>query len=604
MPIELTENPISALVQKMEQDYLIGETTRSKYVTENFYEDLCTIDAYLSSKHTSGNTDSFGRVKPFFNIVLAARNIWFRATDIDRKNIRIKATKAKDYIPSFLATVHLQDYMRRENFGQFLNDWGLVLASYNSAVCKFVEKDGRLHTVVVPWQKLIVDSVDFENNPKIEILEMTEAQLRKNKDYDQEMVEALCQSVVSRETLDKTKKDTKDNYIKLYEVHGELPLSYLTGKEKDEDEYVQQMHIISLVANKENGGFDDYTLYSGREKQDPYLLTSLIKNTDGSISLNGSVKNLFEAQWMTNHSIKAIKDQLDLASMLIFQTSDGKFANQNVLSDIQNGQIMIYAKDQPLTQLANTSHDITALQSFGQQWQVLSQELTSTPDIMKGQNMPSGTAFRQAAIIQQESHSNFEIMTENKGLAIEEMMRLHIIPYLKKQMDTLEDYDITKIDSVYIPNEAVKRFNSKAVEAVINKTELPDLQQEMQGVKQELGALGNQRFFKPSEISTKTWQDVFSDFEWEAIVEITDENVEKQAVMDTLSNVFQTLAQNPMILENPAAKLVFNKILNETSAISPVELSSLTQPTPNMPMNNQQQNMQQMPQQIPQVAIK
>jgi hypothetical protein len=605
MPETLTTNPVATLVQKMEQDYLIGETTRSKYVTENFYEDLCTIDAYLSSKHTSGDKDSFGRVKPFFNIVLAARNIWFRATDIDRKNIRIKAGKAKDYIPSFLATVHLQDYMRRENFGQFLNDWGLVLASYNSAVCKFIEKDNRLHTVVVPWQKLIVDTVDFENNPKIEILELTEAQLRKNKEYNQKMVEALCQTVASRETIDKTKKDTKDNYIKLYEVHGELPLSYLTGKERDEDEYVQQMHIISLVGNKSKGGFDDFTLYSGREKQDPYLLTSLIKNTDGSISLNGSVKNLFEAQWMTNHSIIATKNQLDLASLLIFQTSDTKFAGQNVLANIQDGEIMIYAKDQPLTQLSNTSHDITALQSFGQQWQVLAQELTSTPDIMKGENMPSGTAFRQAAIIQQESHSNFEIMTENKGLAIEEMMRRYIIPYLKKKMDTseevsatLEDYDITKIDSIYIPNEAVKRFNQKAVQAVIDKTELPNLQEEMQGVKQELGTLGNQRFFKPSEISTKTWQDVFKDFEWEAEVEITDETIDKEPVLTTLSSVLQTIATNPMILQDPNARMIFNKILEETGRVSAIELSTASsQPQPQQQMVGNQPMQPQMPQQ-------
>ncbi|WP_460992121.1 hypothetical protein, partial [Staphylococcus aureus] len=66
------------------------------------------------------------------------------------------------------------------------------------------------------------------------------------------------------------KKDTKSNYIKVYEVHGELPLSYLTEKEKDETTYVQQMHIISFVASKQ-GGYDDFTLYAGREKKNPYL---------------------------------------------------------------------------------------------------------------------------------------------------------------------------------------------------------------------------------------------------------------------------------------------------------------------------------------------
>jgi hypothetical protein len=583
-------NNIGELVRKAEDDFITGEVQFSKYVSSSLFEDINKIEAYLNSKHTSGEVDSQGREKPFFNIVLAARNIWFRATDIDRKNIRIKATKAKDLVASFLASVHLQDYMRRDNFGQFLNDWGLYLASYNSAVCKFVEKEDKLHAMVLPWNRLIVDSIDFYSNPVIEILEFTPAQLKQKEEYNQEIVDSLIETLTARETIDKRKKDIKNNYIKLYEVHGNLPLSYLTGKKEDKNDYVRQMHIITFVEGKQKGGFDDFTLFSGREKKTPYMLTWLIPSVDGSISLMGSVKSLFEAQWMVNYSVKAIKDQLDLTSKLIFQTSDPSFTNQNALSAIENGQILIYKENMPLTQVANNSHDITSLQAFGQQWQVLAQELSSTPDIMQGNNMPSGTAFRQAAIVQQESHSNFKIMTQNKGLAIEQMMREYIIPYLKKKMDTseeisatLESYDITKIDSIYIPNESVRRFNRKAIEAVINRAQLPDINQEMQGVKQELGYLGNQRFFKPSEISDKTWKDIFKDLEWDVECEITDENIDKEPVLTTLSSILQTLASNPAMLQNPDARLVWNKILEETGRISPIELStSAQQPVPQM----------------------
>jgi hypothetical protein len=125
-----TNSKIGELVRKAETDFISGTTQTSKYVSESLYEDINRIEAYLNSKHISGETDSLGREKPFFNIVLAARNIWFRATDIDRKDIRVKATKRQDYIRTFLATIHLQDWMRRTNFGKFLNDWGITLASY------------------------------------------------------------------------------------------------------------------------------------------------------------------------------------------------------------------------------------------------------------------------------------------------------------------------------------------------------------------------------------------------------------------------------------------------------------------------------------------
>ena len=69
------------------------------------YEDLERIEAYLNSKHISGDTDSMGRPKPFFNIVTAAVSIGYRATDIDRKNISVRATKMGQTAIAFIATI-------------------------------------------------------------------------------------------------------------------------------------------------------------------------------------------------------------------------------------------------------------------------------------------------------------------------------------------------------------------------------------------------------------------------------------------------------------------------------------------------------------------
>src|SRR3990167_5979904 len=96
------DKTIADLVRQAEKDDKFGFTTSSKYVQQSMREDIDTTEAYLSSKHISGDTDYLGREKPFFNIVLAARNIWYRATDIDRKNITIRATKESDEILAFL----------------------------------------------------------------------------------------------------------------------------------------------------------------------------------------------------------------------------------------------------------------------------------------------------------------------------------------------------------------------------------------------------------------------------------------------------------------------------------------------------------------------
>jgi hypothetical protein len=585
----LEENTnLASIVRETEQNFISGTgTLMSKYVRTDMYEDINKIYAYLSSKHVSGETDSQGREKPFFNIVTAARNIRYRATDIDRRNIKIKATKSTDIFGSFLATVKLQEWMRKSDFGTFLNSWGLELASFNDVVVKFVEKDGELKPSVIPWSRIICDQVNFADNLKIEIIEMTEDQLY-NSGYPKDKIDTLIDGYKARELTNKQKKDNKNNYFKLYEVHGVLPLSYKTGKEEDKDNYVQQMHVLSFVGNKKSDkGYDEYTLYSGLEKKDPYMLTSLVPETDGSIGLNGVVKDLFEAQWMVNHTKKQIKDQLDLASMLIFQTSDGNFIGQNALDSILTGDIMIHAVNQPITQVQNNSHDITALQNFGGEWKAVGNEIVGVSESMYGNSAPSGTAWRQVEALLNESHSLFELMTENKGLCIERMMREFIIPHIKKKMDTAEEigaildgYQLQKIDTKYVPAEATKRLSKKLINQIIATGDVPEVtggmvQAEVDGVKEELDMQGNQRFFKPDDIEDVTWKQVFDKLEWELEVDVTGEQSDNKSDMATLSTLFQTVVSKQGQPFTPEEKMVFDKILVKSNTVSPIELTTI-----------------------------
>jgi len=582
---------VAELVRKNEADFTLGNTSISKYVNFSLNENIEKIDAYLNSKHTSGDTDAMGRDKPFFNIVTSAVNIWYRATDIDRKDIKIKATKSREIMTSFIATIHLQNWMRKDNFGAFLNDWGRSLARYGSAVVKFVDNDEGLHAMVVPWNRLIVDAVDFDNDVTIEILELTPAQLLKKKGYNRAMVRELIDATTTRKTSSGQQKDNKDNFIKVYEVHGEMPLSLLTGKEKDNDEYVQQMHVVSFVAAKKHGEFDDYTLASGKESKHPYMITHLIKEDGRSMSI-GAVEHLFEAQWMQNHTVKSIKDQLDLASKLIFQTSDGNFTGQNALNSIENGDILIHAVNQPLTQLANNSNDIASLQNFQSQWKALGNEITGISESMMGTAAPSGTAWRQVEALLQENHSLFEIMTENKGLDLEKMMRKYILPHLKKGMNTSDEISATldaqgieKVDKKYVPIEATKRLAQKIANHILTTGEVPnigaeDQQLEIDGVKIELDEQGNQRFFVPEELSDLTWKEFFKDMEWELEVDITGEQKDKQNNMATLVTVFQAIGGNPALLQDENARMILNKILEMTNAVSPAELASVKAPPP------------------------
>lgn len=593
------------LVLLMEKEDQFGETHISKYVTFNLRETIETIEAYLNSKHISGDTDSLGREKPFFNLVNAAVNICYRATDTDRKDVRVKATKSNQYVTAFLATVLLQEWMRKNNFGVFLNEWGRTLSRYGSAVSKFVEKEGNLYSEIVPWNRLICDPVDFNNNLKIEKIWMTPAQLKQQKGYDQKLVKELIENLVQRKTMQGQQKDNKSEYILLYEVHGELPLSYLTENKDDEDTFLQQMHVISFQ-DKTDKEFKANTLISGREAKDPYFITHLIKE-DGRTLAIGAVEHLFEAQWMVNHSQKQIKDQLDLASKLLFQTSDAGFVGQNVLTSIENGDILIHAINQPLTQI-NNKPDIVAMQANLQMWQAQGNQINGYSEAMMGANPPSGTAWRLQDAILQESHSLFDLMAENKGLALEEMLREYVIPYLKKQLGTseeiaaiLEDHQVTQLDMMYVPNEAKRRMNQKIKDTVLSgqvydpTQQAGDMAASVEQIKSELATFGNQRFIRPGDIETKTWKEILKDIEWELEIDVTGEGRDSRAIMQTLTTVLQTIATNPMILQDPNAKMIFSKIMNEAGGVSPIELQATAQAGPQVPQAPQMAQTPQTP---------
>lgn len=576
---------ICEIVREAETNYTSGTTKLGDYVDFSLRETVEKINAYSYSKHTSGDKDSLGRDKPFFNINSAAQNIWYRATDIDRKNIKFIPETMASVPLVFVANIILKKWMDKNHFGQFLNSWGRTLARYGSAVPKFIEKKGELIPSIIAWNRIICDSIDFDVTPRIEKFYKTPAQLRK-MGYDEKKVDALIVATQSRKTLAGQTKDLKNDFIELYEVHGELDVRLLQDdpdlSDDKEIKYRQQMQVVSFIKNDETKGYNDFVLFKGKEEKDPYTITHLIEE-DGRVLAIGAVEYLFEAQWMQNHTVKNMKDLLDISSKLIFQTSDGNYLGRNILSAIETGDINVHKINEPLTQINNSKGDIVALQNYGMMWRSLGQEITATPDAMRGITPVSGTPLGTTELLTAQSNSLFEIMIENKGLHLEEMLRIYIIPHIRKQLKNkdeilaiLDSAGIDEIDAMYIPKEAVKRYNQRSKELILTGQPVQQFnpQTEQQAVKEELSAMGNKRAFTPEELN---WDEVFSDFEWDNIrVEITNENADKQAIMGVLNEVFKTIVGMQGRPMSPDEKMIFNKILTETSYLSPLQFANKT----------------------------
>lgn len=560
------------LIKTTEKNLLTGRPIKiGKYASHDHTEKIAKIDAYINSQHISGSEDSLGREKPFFNISLFVAYTWYKMTDFDRKDLNFRPANSKQRLKSLVASEKMRDWMNRENFGEFLNKWGWTLAVYGSAVSKFVEKDGLIPSVI-SWDRMICDPLDFENNPKIEKIYYTPAQLRQQP-YDKDSIEKAIESFKdSRETLDGQEVDARSDYIGVYEVHGELPLSFLTDKEEDKETYRQQMHVVFIQENTKQKEDVRVSLYRGKEARDPYYLSHLI-DQERTLSI-GAVESVFEPQWMVNNSVKQTKDQLDLSTKIILQTSDQNFMGRNAVTDAEVGDVWITADNRPISPVDNRSHDINQIMGYMNQWQEVAREISGTHEAITGEQPPSGTPYRLQMMLNTAATGLFDIMKQNKSLHLEQMLRRYILPYFKKTLKNSEELiavldgkDLETFDKLALPAKLEQQ-----IMASIAESHIPTREELMTSIQQQDNELGNTRIMKPSN-QAKTWEEYFKNFEWDAEVDIAGENKDKSATLTSLNSLLERMMTAPELFAQEDIKKVFNKIVDEIDDISPLQFS-------------------------------
>ncbi len=589
---------IPELVRNAEKNYIQGVTTISKYVEWSMHDTIETIDAYLNSKHISGSKDSKGRDKAFLNICISSANIWYRATDIDRKSIKFKLTNTSDALLNFVANQKLQQWMEDSGFGLFLNKWGLELARYGSIVVKFVEKGDELISSVIPWNRFIPDPVDFDSLPGIEFFYLTPEQLRSDTSYDKKAVDMLLATEKKRATQDGQEKDARLGFIKVYEVHGNMDERLLQDNPRldippEQIKYTQQMHVMSFVQTED--GYKDFTLFKGREHKSPYMITHLIEE-DGRTLSKGAVEPLFDAQWMQNTVVKRMNDQLEFSSKVGLQTADKSFANKNMMH-FDTGDMFIHEPGNPLQLVNNSPVNFGALVEFSQMWSNLEQNVSNTPDAMRGTVSHSATPYSLQALVTKEATSLFELMKQSKGMQLDNMIKKYVIPHIKKQLNTkkeiiaeLDEAGVKELDALYLPVKAVHEYNQEVTKQMFANAKAVasgNIPNDITTDFEQPEPQGNKRVFVPDKMGNKMWKEILADFDWDSLhTDVANESTDTQTDMTTLVSLMQTLGANPAMLQDPNIKMLFTKILTTSGTVSPLEITQSTpqsQPQPQVP---------------------
>jgi len=273
-----------------------------------------------------------------------------------------------------------------------------------------------------------------------------------------------------------------------------------------------------------------------------------------------------------------MKDTLDIVSKLIMQTSDARYVGRNVLNAVETGDIFIHDVNMPLTRVANDKPDITALQNFGSMWRGLGQEITSTPEALRGMTPVSGTPLGTTEIVTSQGIGIHEYRQGKIAEFWQEIYRDWVLPHMRDEINKgskwLDDLTLAELQDV-AEKVSTKETNDRIKQAILSgKMVTPEEQALMQEVVKETFMKGGEKRF------LEAFKDEFADLPMDVEISIKNKQKNLADVVNKLNSVFRTLftpGAIQAVQQNKGLSELLNNIL-ESGGMSPVNFSSFTQP--------------------------
>lgn len=548
----------------------------------NIRDIIKMAEFYSLSRYLTGMKDDLGRDKSFYNVVNFRVTIAKTATEFDIKDFVASSDDPSQWVQTMLFNQEAYEWMKRTRFSRFLNRYALNRPKYGGVVYKRVEEAGELHVEVCDWRNILCDQVDIVGSPIIEkhYLSPLDFYAKKGK-WDN--VDAALELFEEK----KKKDDEAVGRLEVWEVTGlmsENAYREVTGQEELEDEeYTLQKHYV-LMSEEEK---DRMVFYSTKPKSVDYRYLAW-EAVPGRGLGRGVIEEGEEGQVWTNDSMLKQKNTMDIAGRVLIKTDADNVAN-NIL-EVDDGKIFKLepGRDMQAMQLAPAA--IGNYENMVAQWNAQLDKATSTFDANTGETMPSGTPYSQTALLNQVAQRPFAFRQEEAAIDLEEMFNEWVIPHIirkiKKEHILASEFDETTLEALdeSVANKEGREVMKDAAFGALEQAmagglspQIPVIDNEVESARadrlESLRGSGAKRYVKIPD-------DFFDGFVGKMTLNITNEQQNKAAVMQSLSQILQAVqgSFNPqtgtfMLLEDPVLAKIFGTII-ETAGVglSPAEL--------------------------------
>lgn len=528
-----------------------------------------TIEYYNNSKYLNGQKDELQREKPFFNILNAICDVENSAKDIDTKDIQITSDDANHYLESWLLSKDIYVWMKDTNFAKTLNDMRDMHTRYGSLLVKKVVTDGELTLEMPEWKNTLTDQVDIIKGAIIETHWMTANEISKMtewKNIDQ--------------VLAKLKGKGSSKRLPVYEIRGEFSKATFKDAEgekyskADENKYSYQLYYVAgnPVESGAKENFDSFViLYSEDDTEKVYKYLARKPKAGRSFGV-GVMEEGEEAQVWTNDAVLKQARAMEYTTKVIGQSASKKLKGRNLLTETDDGTILETEENKPITALnLLPSGGLQQYNALITQWYDQLQKTTSAYAAQRGETPPSGTPFRLQATILQQSNSVFKNLQQEMGIFITEIIEDWIMPYLASKLNRehILAYDFSpeelkEIDSKF----SAKWANQRAIDAIIEGKILT--QEEYDGWLENFDAFIKQT---KSQRFIHIPKDFYRNLKAKVTVNVTGEQQNKAAILETIANFYQLYTSNPAAATDPVAQQLLMKGLELSGAgISPINI--------------------------------
>lgn len=514
------------------------------------------ITYYILSRYMDGQTDQLKRRKPFRNIGNAIVDIEFRAKNIDRKAIEATATDG-DYVFSLIVNKELQQWMRDNKFGKFIDDYQRKKSEYGSVLLKKTEANGELIIDVVKWNNVAVNPRDITGGIKVEKSEMSPLELRKRSDvWDETVIE----TVIAEHK--KAKHPNKD--IEIWDIEGEFPKTYFDKYADAKTSETVLANVIIANVNKKKHRLYYTELDESRFK---HFKRKEVENRDFGI---GVWEEVMEPQIWTNDAVIAEKFAMDMGGKVILKTN--KKTDIPSAASLLDGEIIELRDNEYLESMSLMPAALPQFQNVVDSWFVNTQRDQSTFNALTGEEAKAGTPFAAQALQAAQGGSIFNKRRDADGFDIEEVLVDWVVPHIVKKINKAH-----KLTASYSPKElriidrAIRiEMKNNGIQDLI-KSDNEDITPEMvSGLDGQIEEVLAERPERSIEIPAGY---VTADKVKKKVrFNLTDEMEDSQRKLNALAVALQNLPAN-----DPQRSVLVNEMM-ELGGISPVTFGSAGQP--------------------------